>query len=89
MSIWTCKAINYLLVPLSSEEPPENWFDLKDIWFSSVHSICELIEKSSEEILFSGVDMDVLIRKSMNCSEVGDEVSGTLEELLSLIVGSS
>ena len=89
VSIWTSKAINYLLAPLRGEEPPENWLDLKDIWFSSVHSVCELIEKSSEEIIFSGVDMDVLIRKSMNCSETGDEISGALEELLSLIVGSS
>ena len=86
---WTCKAINYLISPFRGVESSEDLAGLKNVWLSSVHSIYDLIEKSSEEILFDGVDMDVLIRKSANYSEVGDEVSGALEELLSLIVGSS
>ena len=89
VSGWTCRAVNYLLSPFQGNRPPGDWLDLKDIWLSSVHSICELIEKSSEEVLFDGVNMDVLIRKSVNYSEIGDEISGALEDLLSLIVSSS
>lgn len=87
LTTWTCRSVNFLLAPLRGTAP--SWLDLQDMWLSSVHSVCELVERSPDEIMFGGVDVGFLASQSVNHSEVGGEVTNMLEDLLSLIVGQS
>ena len=83
---WVSNSINYLLAPLMQDKVDKNWLELKDMWFSSVNAVCLLLEKSDETITYDQTNMEFLISRSSNYSEIGDEISGALEELLALIV---
>ena len=85
LSQWVTRTINYLLVPFIQEESDQSWVELKEVWFSSVYSVCQLLEKIDEGVCFEQVNMRLLVSRSSNYSELGDEVSGALEELLALV----
>ena len=83
---WLVKSINYVLKPIFDEALPKKWMDLQNVWISSVNSICICLHTVQSNTARMQINIDGLVSKCNNNSESVDEITDTLEELLSAII---
>ena len=83
---WLVKSINYVLKPIFDEALPKNWMDIQNVWISSVNSICICLHTVQSNTARMKINIDGLVSKCNNNSESVDEITDTLEELLSAII---